>query len=108
MCKHLCHVFYFSYKLLLLYAVAGVVRLSVCAVVAGSSLEGIQQTVDAADELLSLAGQILLTLNVSLLLDLPRHQPLRLLAGATHQFLHLAVQLLHFPNLRARGGGTGE
>lgn len=62
-------------------------------------LEGIQQTVDAADEVLSLEGQILLALDVRLLLDFPRHQPLRLLAGAAHQLLHLAVQLLHFSDL---------
>lgn len=66
-----------------------------------SSLEGIQQTVDATDELLPLAGQSLLTLDVSLFLDLARNQPLCLLAGATHQLLHLAVQLLHLPDLRA-------
>lgn len=73
-----------------------------------SSLEGIQQTVDAADELLSLAGQILLALDVSLLLNLTRHKPLRLLAGAAHQILDLAVQLLHLTDLRAhRRGGEG-
>lgn len=48
------------------------------------TLEGIQQTVDAADELLSLTGQRLLALYVGLLLDLAGHQPLGLLAGAVH------------------------
>lgn len=68
------------------------------------SLKGIQQTVDAADELLPLAGQILLALDVGLLLDFPRHQPLRFLAGATHQLLHLAVQLLHLSDLMGQRG----
>lgn len=68
------------------------------------SLKGIQQTVDAADELLPLAGQILLGLDVGLLLDFPRHQPLRFLAGAAHQLLHLAVQLLHLSDLMGQRG----
>lgn len=72
----------------------------VCESAAGRSLEGVQQTVDAAHELLPLAGQRLLALDVGLLLHLTRHQPLRFLAGAVHQLLHLAVQLLHLPDLR--------
>lgn len=86
-----------------MYVVAQVVSVCVC-LCGRSCLEGIQQTVDAADELLPLAGQSLLTLDVSLLLDLTRHQPLRLLAGATDQLLHLAVQLLYLPDLRAQRG----
>lgn len=76
----------------------------VCFWVEGGSLEGIQKAVDAADELLSLARQILLALDVRLLLDFTRHQTLRLRAGATHQLLHLAVQLLHLYNLRKGEG----
>jgi len=69
-------------------------------------LEGVQQTVDAADELLPLGGQRLLALDVRFLLHLARHQPLRLLGGATHQLLHLAVQLLHLPGLRTQEEGS--
>lgn len=67
-----------------------------------SSLESIQQTVNATDEFLSLAGQILLALDVRLLLDLARHKPLCLLARAVHHLLHLAVQFLDLANLRAQ------
>ncbi len=106
-CVSICHI----YLILIhtnsqLYVVAGLC-VSVCWC-GRSSLEGIQQTVDAADELLPLAGQSLLALDVSLLLDLACHQPLRLLAGATHQLLHLAVQLLHLPNLTAQRGESAS
>lgn len=63
------------------------------------ALEGVQQTVDAADQLVPLAGQRLVALHVGLLLHFACHQPLRLLAGAVHQFLHLHVQLLHLTHL---------
>lgn len=66
------------------------------------ALESVQQAVDAADQLVPLAGQRLVALDVGLLLHLARHQPLRLLAGAVHQLLHLDVQLLHLPHLRPR------
>lgn len=98
MCEHLCHIYLNSrtYKQVVVCCSRGVY---VC-YCGRSCLEGIQQTVDAADELLSLSGQSLVALDVSLLLDLAGHQPLRLLAGATHQLLHLAVQLLHLPDLK--------
>lgn len=63
------------------------------------ALEGVQQTVDAADQLVPLAGQRLVALHVGLLLHFARHQALRLLAGAVHQLLDLHVQLLHLAHL---------
>lgn len=116
MCKHESHLIYFhTYRLPAIFCsrmVCVFVYLCVylCVLSGGRcSLEGVQQTVDAAHKFLSLASQSFLTLDVSILLHLPCHQPLRLLAGATHQFLHLAIQLLHLCNLRAwRGGGKSH
>lgn len=61
--------------------------------------QGIQQAVNAGDQLQPLAGQGLLTLNVGLLLHFTGHQTFCLLTGAADQLLHLAIQLLHLTHL---------
>ena len=62
-------------------------------------LEGVQQAVDGADQLLPLGAKGLLALDVGLLLHFARNQALRLLARAAYHLLHLAVQLLHLAHL---------
>lgn len=56
-----------------------------------SDLQGVQQAVDAADQIVPLAWQGFIRVDVGIFLHLAGHQPLGLLAGTAHQFLQLAV-----------------
>lgn len=65
------------------------------------NLQGVQKAVDAADQLLPLACQGFIRVDVGVLLHLSCHQPLGFLTGSGHQILQLAVQLLYLTNLQA-------
>lgn len=63
-------------------------------------LQGVQKAVDAVDQLVTLACQVFIRIDVGVLLYLSGHQPLGVLRGATHQILQLPIQLLDLSNLQ--------
>ncbi len=71
-------------------------------------LQGIQKAVDAADQLLPLAWQGFIRVDVGVLLHLSGHQALGLLTGSAHQILQLVVQLLYLNNLQTEKPKTKQ